>query len=142
MLQAYARSIAQCMMDATQGPETNPSALSLINKWVGEQSNMRAYLAEANLRNYLAYTTSRLDGSPGHNAAQLSDVWYQGILVSLIDLACSQFAWCTCDPVYVARHDARSYLLFDTCCAACCECISNFANLHGRLSLKVRLHRH
>lgn len=81
-LQAYAHSIAQCMVDVTQGdPEIQSAVWEQLHTWVGEHSTMRVYLAVGNLQNFLAYTTSRLDGFPSHGTAQLSDGWYHGVLV-------------------------------------------------------------
>lgn len=77
------------MLEVTQGDVVlRASAWEQLHTWVCEQSTIRVYLAVGNLRNFLTYTTSRLDGFPGHGTAQLGEAWYHGILVGTFVYSC------------------------------------------------------
>ena len=116
-MQAYAHKISNCMLEVTQGDasaQPSNSALQQMQTWVCELSTMHVYLALGNLKNFLAFTTSRLDGFPGHGTAQLSEGWYQGVLVCIctVCLACC-LAAVSCSQ---ERHTAYES-------GQCCACV-------------------
>ena len=81
-LQAYAQKIAGCLAAAasSSAPEEQ---IKQAQRWTCESNAMRVFLAVGNLKNFVAFSTTRLDGSMGPGANQLTDAWYQDFLVSV-----------------------------------------------------------
>lgn len=59
----------------------NSPAAALLRKWTCELSSLRVMLAMGNVKQYLLFSSVRLDGSAGPSAAQLTDAWYHKLLV-------------------------------------------------------------
>ena len=81
-LQAYAQKIAGCLTAAasSSAPEEH---IKQAQRWTCESNALRVFLAVGNLKNFIAFSTTRLDGSMGPGANQLTDAWYQDFLVSM-----------------------------------------------------------
>ena len=56
-------------------------ALEKLRKWTRECSSLRAFLAVANIKKYLAFISHRLDGRPGLKTCDLEDKWNHDMLV-------------------------------------------------------------
>ncbi len=81
-MQAYARKISQCLTQTAQQNGSTPDLMQELHKWTSEVSAMLVFLAVGNLKNYVAFTSSRLDGNIGPSVSQLPDKFYQDFLVS------------------------------------------------------------
>ena len=81
-MQAYAQKIAGCLAAAanSSAPEEH---IKQAQRWACESNALRVFLAVGNLKNFVAFSTTRLDGSMGPGASQLTDAWYQDFLVSM-----------------------------------------------------------
>lgn len=80
-LQAYAERIGHCLAEAAESGGSIALAKDL-QKWTCQCSSMRVFLAVANLKKYVAFSSSRLDGVMGVGSKELSDAWYQQLLVN------------------------------------------------------------
>jgi len=56
-------------------------ALERLRMWTQECSSLRAFLAVANIKKYLAFISHRLDGRPGLKTCDLEDKWNHDMLV-------------------------------------------------------------
>ena len=56
-------------------------ALEKLRTWTRECSSLRAFLAVANIKKYLAFISHRLDGRPGLKTCDLDDKWNHDMLV-------------------------------------------------------------
>ncbi len=82
-MQAYARKISQCLTQIAQQNGSASDLMDVLHKWTSEVSAMLVFLAVGNLKNYLAFTSSRLDGNMGPSVSQLPDTFYQDFVVSV-----------------------------------------------------------
>ena len=53
---------------------------------------MRVLVAVGTLKKYVAFSSSRLDGVMGPDSMELSDAWYQDLLVSFLIASCHTMA--------------------------------------------------
>ncbi|KAL0055425.1 hypothetical protein WJX82_000314 [Trebouxia sp. C0006] len=74
---AYARKISQCLTQIAQQSGSTSDLMQELHKWTSEVSGMLVFLAVGNLKNYLAFSSSRLDGNIGPSVSQLPDNFYQ-----------------------------------------------------------------
>lgn len=81
-MQAYARKISQCLTQIAQQSGSTSDLMQELHKWTSEVSGMLVFLAVGNLKNYLAFSSSRLDGNIGPSVSQLPDNFYQDFEVS------------------------------------------------------------
>ena len=81
-MQAYARKISQCLTQIAQQSGSTSDLMEELQKWTSEVSAMLVFLAVGNLKNYLTFTSSRLDGTIGPSVSQLPDTFYQDFVVS------------------------------------------------------------
>ena len=88
MVQAYAQKVAGCLTAAASSPSSEEH-IKQAQKWTCESDALRVFLAVGNLKNFVAFSTTRLDGTMGPGSNQLTDDWYQDLLVSTA-LACKQ----------------------------------------------------
>lgn len=82
-MQAYARKISQCLTQIAQQSGSTSDLMEELHKWTSEVSAMLVFLAVGNLKNYLTFTSSRLDGNIGPSVSQLPDTYYRDFVVSV-----------------------------------------------------------
>lgn len=58
-------------------------ALENLRMWTRECSSLRAFLAVANIKKYLAFISHRLDGRPGLKTCDLDDKWNHDMLAAM-----------------------------------------------------------
>ncbi|DBA95755.1 TPA: hypothetical protein ACH3X1_001309 [Trebouxia sp. C0004] len=80
---AYTRKIRQCLTQIAQQKGSTSDTMEDLHKWTSEVSAMLVFLAVGNLRNYLSFTSSRLDGNIGPSVSQLPDTFYQDFVTRL-----------------------------------------------------------
>ena len=92
-MQAYARKLGDCLAELTK-PAVSPSrpalksraaanspALDQLRQWTQECSSLRVFLVVGNPKNFMAYISDRLDGTPGLRTCELGTEWYHDLLV-------------------------------------------------------------
>ena len=82
-MQAYARKISHCLTQIAQQNGSTSDSMDELHKWTSEVSAMLVFLAVGNLKKYLTFTSSRLDGNMGPSVSQLPDTFYQDFVVSI-----------------------------------------------------------
>ena len=82
-MQAYARKISQCLTQIAQQQGSTSDAMQELHKWTSEVSALLVFLAVGNLKNYLSFSSSRLDGNLGPSVSQLPDTFYQDFVVRI-----------------------------------------------------------
>ena len=80
-LQAYAQKIGECLSKVQHHGQI-PAFIGELQKWTCQCGCLRVFLAMGNWKKFLAFSSSRLDGQVGPCSSDLSDDWYQRILVS------------------------------------------------------------
>ncbi|KAL0024105.1 hypothetical protein WJX79_007265 [Trebouxia sp. C0005] len=80
---AYARKISQCLTQIAQQSGSTSDLMEELHKWTSEVSAMLVFLAVGNLKNYLTFTSSRLDGNIGPSVSQLPDTYYRDFVTRL-----------------------------------------------------------
>ncbi len=96
VLQVYAQKIGQCLAKALQDG-ADPAMQRGMCKWTCQCSSLLVFLAVGNLKKFLSFTVSKLDGTMGTSATQLADAWYKDLLVNglLSHTASHRTAWHT-----------------------------------------------
>ena len=90
ILQAYAQKIGQCLAKIAQLGAT-PAVQSELCKWTCQCGSLLIFLAVGNLEKFLAFTTSKLDGTItasgwDYQRNQLPNAWYQDFLVRALNI--------------------------------------------------------
>ena len=78
--QAYARKMNKCLLETTHSGNS-PAIMQELLQWSSQVNSLIVFLAVGNVKNFVAYTGSRLDGNVGPNVSQLPDSWYHSFTV-------------------------------------------------------------
>ncbi|KAL0018369.1 hypothetical protein WJX77_003606 [Trebouxia sp. C0004] len=78
----YAERIGHCLAKVFQD-EADPALQRCISRWTCQCSSLLVFLAVGNMKKFLSFTISKLDGTVGTSATQLADVWYEDLLAAL-----------------------------------------------------------
>ena len=81
--QAYARKMNRCLLETSHNGNS-PAIMQELREWSSQVNSLIVFLAVGNVRNFVAFTGTRLDGNQGPSVAELPDSWYQSFTVSCI----------------------------------------------------------
>lgn len=73
----------RCLLETTNSGNS-PAIMQELLQWSSEVNSLIVFLAVGNLKNFVAFTSSRLDGNVGPDVGQLPDSWYQSFNVGLV----------------------------------------------------------
>ena len=85
VVQVYAEKIGHCLAKVSQD-EADPASQSCMSRWTCQCSSLLVFLAVGNMKKFLSFTRSKLDGTVGTSATQLAGAWYEDLLVSGLSL--------------------------------------------------------
>ena len=79
--QAYARKMNRCLLETSHNGNS-PAIMQELREWSSQVNSLIVFLAVGNVRNFVAFTGTRLDGNQGPSVAELPDSWYHSFTVS------------------------------------------------------------
>ncbi|DBA98702.1 TPA: hypothetical protein ACH3X1_014478 [Trebouxia sp. C0004] len=79
---AYTQKIGNCLTELAY-TENNTDVEEQMRTWMCECGSLQVFLAAGNLQNFVAYSSSRLDGSMGPGVRHLPEAVYRHLLAAL-----------------------------------------------------------